>query len=194
MRDYSTGKVGEPEPLTGVKARAMMKREQKTLRLFPEQEVALKAWGEGWDAVVNDHLRTGAPKDAAAKEVRFLVRELDSLLSHTRTGDQMTAYAALSGRVRPDEGWEALVGRVLDDPGYMGLTLKDGPADTEGDVTVRVLVPEGSRVLALHEIPEVAKGTFEAQPELVAARKTRMRVVAAREVKGRTVLDAVMLP
>lgn len=193
MADYAEGRVHEPKAAEGKAALAVLKGGQSKVALFPEQETALEAWANGWDADVNDHLRTGAAKDAAAKEVRFLVRELDSLTRHVRTPDDVTLYANLSGRVRPDDGWASMVGRSFEEPGFLGLASSRHVADKEGDATVRLLVPKGSKALYLKGLPGVTT-KFAAQPEVVVGRRSRLHVVRVVVENGRHVIDAILLP
>lgn len=176
MGAYAGGLVEEPGPLEGDAARAELAAGQAGLKLFPEQQAAVDVWRDGWDAVVNDHLRTGAPKEAAAKEVKFAIKELDSLTGHVRTPTDVYAWFALPG---PAEGAPGLVGKVLTDKGYLVASLDEGAAraqaERSGGTVVKVLIPGGSPALYL---PGIAEG---AQGDLVVKRGARLRVVRVSE-------------
>ena len=191
MRLYADGKIDEPRPAEGAAARAQLAAGQKGLELRPEQEAALEAWGRGWDELVNAHHRQGGTKEAATKELRFLTRELDSLTRLRRTKGDATVWASLSARVEPEAGWGSLAGKVLEEPGFLGLSTERGPAERQGGALVRVLLPDGSDALYLHGIEGLEPGAFPAQPELVMPRRTRLKVLGAREERGRWVLDVV---
>lgn len=192
MAEYAAGRVQEPRPAEGVEAAKLLTGGQKGLELHPEQEMALGAWGDGWGEIVNDHLRSGAKKEAASKEVRFVTSELDSLLAHVRTAGDAMVYSSLSASVKPDGGWGDLEGKGLREPGFHGGSLDKGRADREGAATVRLLLPSGSHALYLHGVPDLDTKGFPAQPDVLVERGARMKVLRVSEVDGRTVLDAVL--
>jgi hypothetical protein len=192
MAAYAKGEVHEPRPAEGDAARAALTGGQAKLELFPEQEAALAGWG-AWSGQVNLHLRSNLPKEAASKEVRFLVREMDSLLGHVKTTSDAAVHFSLPDRAEPDGGWEALAGRTLKEPGYVGAAVDRARADREGAATVKLTLPTGSRALYLHGVPgQDSPEALPAQPEVVLARGARM-VVTHVEVDGkRPVIHATL--
>jgi hypothetical protein len=186
MRSYAQDKVGEPKPLEGGEVDALLAPRMEQLDMRPEQDVAVRAFGQGWEADVNDHLRMGAPKNAAKKEVQFITAEFDDLLRRSKATADVVGYAAV---VTPPDDKE-VEGRNLRDRGFLGLSLEPGPAQTaaekSGGSVARVVIPEGTGVLLMRALNEDAP----AQPELLLPRDTRLRIL--RSSDDRKTLETVV--
>lgn len=192
MASYASGEVHEPRPAEGSTAREALAEGQAKLSLFPEQAAALEAFGSGWGEQANAHLRSGAPKEAASREVRMVVSELDSLMRHARTKREVAVHASLPARLMPDDGWESLSGKALREPGFLGAATDQARADREGAATLRLVLPEGSHAVYVPGVPDLASESVPAQPEVLVARGARMLVSHVEKVGKRTVIHATL--
>lgn len=193
MGQYAAGEVHEPKPAEGDEARAALTGGQKGLELFPEQEQALHAFGHGWGGMVNAHLRSGAPKEQTSREVRFVTSQLDSLTRHARTNADVVVHSSLSAAAMPDGGWEGLAGKTLTEPGFLGAAIDRERADMEGAATVRLHLPSGSHALYAHGVPGQDVASLPAQPEVLLARGSRMKVTHVDVAGKRPVVHAVVV-
>lgn len=174
MGKFSKGEVGEPKPLEGADVAAALGEAQKRLQLYPEQATALDGFVNGWAGPVNTALRSAAgPKDDQA--VRFVVREMDSLLKAAKTPEDVYVNVALPLAPTP--------GSTLEDRGFLTGSLEPEPAreaaGPQGTV-LRLLVPKGRNVLLVHPLADQLESGPPAQPELVLPRGARAKVSSSQ--------------
>jgi 2'-5' RNA ligase len=189
MGDYATGKVKEPEPARGMKA-VMALAGSPRKPLTPEELLATDAWAGGWDALVNDHLRTGASKEKASKELKFLVKAFDQLTREGKAPEDMEAWSVLPASGLPKGGVPKLEGATIMDKGFKGLVLTSPPISRRGDVRVRLKIPKGTSLCWLRGLPD---HPLKAGPDLVLPRSSRARIVRITETDAGVVLDAVLI-
>lgn len=182
MGDYATGKVSEPQPLSGNAAILAARGANEKTTLRPEEHVALAEWEKGWNAQVNEFLRGGGTQKDASKELRFMVSEMDSLTRRAKVSSDMHAWFVLPGDAK---GAPGMVGKTLTDKGFLEATTNEADATGEG-VPVKLLIPEGSNAAVLAALPdsEVTDG------RVVLPRNARVKIVGG-DGSG---LTAVLMP
>jgi hypothetical protein len=189
MGRYAAGEETVPGPLEGVAASAAWAKAQEHLALYPEQDIALQGFVNGWEVPVNEHLRSGKGKKDAAPEVGFIVRELDSLLSHATAPADMRVYFAL-----PDAAAAStLAGKEVRERGYLGATLDEGAAlETAGPkgAVVSLLVPAGVGGVLTHATPAE---NLPPEPQVLLERGLRLWDGGVRHEGSRVVVDAAAL-
>lgn len=179
MRRYADGLEEIPKPSEGEEARSALSTRQDGLDLYPEQDLAVKAFGAGWSDAVNDHLREGRKKGESPGEVDFVISELDSLLRFAKTDEDVTVYAAVDADLEP--------GSNFADKGFMGMSLDRAEADAAGGTLLRILLPAGASAFYTGDLEDRPEGT----PDVIVRRGQKYRVVGSTTVDGRTVLDVV---
>jgi hypothetical protein len=170
MGRFGAGLEPEPGPPTGEAASKAFLAGQR-LELRPEQATALAGLVQGYDAPVNEPLRSGRPAGEAHPAVRFVVDHVDSLLGAARAPVEFRAYAALPGPPSP--------GSTLREKGYLFATLDEGEArraaGPKGTV-LRVLVGKGARALFVPGVAGQLEGEVPDEPQLVLERGARVKV------------------
>lgn len=191
MRDFAAGKVDLPKPAVGAEARDVLRAGQAGVRLFPEQEQAVYDFADH-EGAVQDSLRQGVPKDKASPVVRETIKELDSLLRHVETDEDLVGFVGinLDPAKAASEDLGGLVGKTMQERAYLTATTDEARAT--GTAVLRIHFPAGSHLLHLpsavdHE--ELPTGA----PEMVARRGQRFRVLRRAVEDGRTYVDAVAL-
>jgi hypothetical protein len=170
MGRYAAGLEGEPVVPEGEAAEKLLSG--KPVTLYPEQAAALEGYLAGWAGPVNEHLRSGASKEKASKEARFVVREMDSLLGASRAPEDFVAYVAVPHEPKPGES--------LLERGYLSATTDEAAALAVGHV-LRVTVPKGSRAIFVPALADQLEGEVPAEPRLILDRGLRAKVVAPGE-------------
>jgi GNAT superfamily N-acetyltransferase len=182
MDRFAKGKEQLPKPAEGDEARAALSTRQEGLDLYPEQDLAVRAFGAGWADAVNGHLRAGAKKGESGGEVDFVIGELDSLLRFARTDEDVTIYAATDADLEPGDN--------LADKGYLGAALDAGAAGPDaGPVLLRITLPAGSSAFYTGDLEERPAG----MPDVIVRRGQKYRVVGSTTVNGRVVVDLVAI-
>lgn len=169
MKGFHDGTVDMPRPLEGEAAHDDLFDAQSGIELFPEQEDALYGYVEGMDADVTTALRKGGKKD---KMVQRTIDELDSVMRHAQTGEDVIGYIAMTGS--DPAALEGLSGKSLQEKGYLGVYLEPPP---HAESLLRVTVPAGSYGLYTPMWDDFPATT----PDLILARDARLKVGGARD-------------
>lgn len=176
MGRYATGEVGEPQPATGDEAAKILTDDQGRLKWLPEESAALEQAAGGLHEV-NEHLRSGASAADASKELKSLVKGLDSATGYAKLPSDVYGYLALP---RPPRE-----GAKLADKGYLVASLDADEAHQaagEAGGVLKLLIPAGKGAVYLP--PHGA-----AKRWLLLRRGATARVVQADGTDG----DAVLL-
>jgi 8-oxo-dGTP pyrophosphatase MutT (NUDIX family) len=198
MGRFADGDEALPQPLEGTSARAAMASWQSELEPRPEQHAALTNYLSDAElrAEVQTGLRAGTKKSEVSEPVRRTVKELDSLLRHQRTDDDVTVYLPWPG----EHDTTSLIGQTMTDRGYMTATTSRGEARS-APTMIQVTVPSGARALYTPQVEGVdeavgGQGVRAELPlgEVMLPRGTRLRIVGADTRAGRNVVQAVLIP
>jgi 8-oxo-dGTP pyrophosphatase MutT (NUDIX family) len=181
MGAFARGEVDLPRPLEGDAAHDSLFEKQKDLKLYPEQEEALFAFAAPETAVaVNAAIKGKGEKTERTRRVRD---ELDSLLRHAETSEDVIGYVPLN--LPEGDVGKGMEGKTFEERGFMGLSLTqpDTPA------VLRVTLPEGSAAVYSAMFEDIDEG----RPDVIVARDTKVRVTGRRHLEGgRVVIDAVL--
>lgn len=187
MGRYAKGDEVDPVPSTGAEAASELKANQAHMRLFPEQAEALDLYGPE----VNQTIMSDTPRGQADPDVRFTIEQLDELLDpHNRAPlmvDDVTAFAGLDSDALPSP--DELVGKTVTHRGFLEMGLDEAEA-RKGKMVMQVLVPAGANALYTRGIPDFKAGTH--LPDLLAPRRSRLRVVRVAKRQGKTYVEAVL--
>jgi hypothetical protein len=177
MRDFAAGKVGLPQPAEGEAAHDLLLDAQKDFKVYPEEEAALHAFLEN-KPEFNATLKKGEKVAGADKAIK----NLDTLLGAARTPDDVIGYAPLN--LKGSDLGKGLVDKTLQESGYLGLHLEDPGAPA----ALRLTVPAGSRALYAAMFDDLPAGA----PDLLVARKAKVKITGRRESDGRVILDGIL--
>ena len=184
MRAFAAGEEGLPEPLSGPDAAEVLALNQD-FEVFPQEDTSLRWFAAGGFQDVTEHLRSGAPKEAASPDVQENVSIIDDLLSAiTPLDDDIVVYAGVAADIGPGQ-----VGGSFTDSSF-GLMSLDESAVPSGSTTLRVTVPHDSMpVMYLNGLQGL--DDLASEPQIVLNRGIRYRVVAVETKNGRKVVDVV---
>lgn len=186
MDMFAKGEVDLPKPLEGNEAAGVLMKKDATLSLYPEQEDALFGYMEGLDGEINESLRN--LKKKRPKPVQRAVDELDSLFRAVKTTDEdVVAWVGFDYDSDKTPFGQELVGKKFREYGYLPATL-DADEATKFATVMRLVIPEGSHVLHTQAL---GYDDLPAEPELLLARNTDLRISKVRTEDGKTVFDAV---
>lgn len=144
MRRYSTGEVGEPQPATGDEAHQLLDDDQGRLKFLPEETAALERTVDHGLGDVNEHLRSGAPKQDASKEITATIKGLDSAIGYAKLPSDVYGWLAVP---RPPRE-----GSKLADKGYLVASLDADEAHQAAGETggvLKLLIPAGKGAVYL---------------------------------------------
>jgi hypothetical protein len=184
MRAFAAGEEGLPEPLSGPDAAEVLALNQD-FEVFPQEDTSLRWFAAGGFQDVTEHLRSGAPKEAASPGVQENVSIIDDLLSAiTPLDDDIVVYAGVAADIGPGQ-----VGGSFTDSSF-GLMSLDESTVPSGSTTLRVTVPHDSMpVMYLNGLQGL--DDLASEPQIVLNRGIRYRVVAVETKNGRKVVDVV---
>jgi hypothetical protein len=184
MRAFAAGEEGLPEPLSGPDAAEVLALNQD-FEVFPQEDTSLRWFAAGGFQDVTEHLRSGAPKEAASPDVQENVSIIDDLLSAiTPLDDDIVVYAGVAADIGPEQ-----VGGSFTDSSF-GLMSLDESTVPSGSTTLRVTVPHDSMpVMYLNGLQGL--DDLGSEPQIVLNRGIRYRVVAVETKNGRKVVDVV---
>jgi len=184
LERFSRGEEGIPEPLQGDEITDYF--EQREFPSLPEEDLAMEAYLGDDRTAIDDHLRSGAPKEEATEEIADTIATLDELFRSpmSKTDEDMTAWAVLP---EPLENPEDLEGEWMADKSYLPLQTDFAP--TPGVVAVKVQIPAGSSV-----VMPAAEGLDAPDGALLMGRNTKLQIQAVLQENGAVILQAVSVP
>jgi hypothetical protein len=186
MRGIAEGTEELPGPLRGEEADLQLEQDLAHLEpLYPEEERAISHLLEDGEDIDN-HLRSGAPKQAASLEVQGSVEQLDALLGQARAGEDFNAYVPIAFETLGADG-DALAGKRFKEASYLTASTDETSARAAGKAVLRLLVPEGTRVLSTS-----AAGLSTEPGAVLFKRGTQVRIAGAAMEDGVAYVDAVV--
>ena len=151
--------------------------------LTPEEFSALKAYGREDYAVLNSRLRH-EPYDKMPEKYQEMTKNMDSaftkqtpLASDTKVFRGVN-YGNAFGSAKPD----SLVGKVIEDKGFMSTTTSVDVAGTFGSTRLNIVVPKGTKVVNMAQTLQSVAAKQER--ELLLPRGTKLQITHVAQTKG----------
>jgi hypothetical protein len=187
MRDFSTGDVSLPQPLTGGEIGKQLHEHQRNLGASPEQHNALARYtsDEALQRRMQERLRAGEKLSLVQNEMR---KGIDNLLGRAATPEDLTVYRTMDPGQLGD--LSKLEGKIVKDKGFGGATSSRAAASAAPGM-LQIHVPAGSRVLHVHSLEGVDK--TDPHSELMLPRGSRMRVKEVERRGSKTIVHTVLV-
>lgn len=156
--------------------------------LSVDEAAALSEYKNGNYNKINNHLRKGADADAGTKAT---IGQMDSALSRSSLPKEQTLYRGMQSsevyKAAMDDP-KSLIGKVLEDPGFMSTTSKidiaAGFNATQGivaggkrGIVFEIAAPKGAKGMAIDFLGKKSKHT-QTEGEVLFERGSRIKIVS----------------